>query len=136
MTELKIAINNLVSAINEQSKALYATANKRKTELKVAVTNMEAAAEDLSQFSNILNELRIAVTVTAEQSSYAVTHIDEMLSDMNVYATEVENFDGYCDHCGEEMNVNNPNRFYEEDYVCEQCFDKITAENTNEEKSE
>ena len=136
MTELKIAINNLVSAINEQAKSLYATANKRKAELKAAVANMDAAAEDLSQFSNILNDLRIAVATTAEQSAYAVTHIDEMLSDMNVYDTEVENFDGYCDHCGEEMNINNPNRFHEEDYVCEQCFDKITAENTNEEKSE
>ena len=136
MTELKLAIDNLVSAIKEQAKSLYATANKRKAELKTAVANMDAAAEDLNQFSNILNDLRAAVGITAEQSSYAVTHIDEMLSDMNVYDTEVENFDGYCDCCGEEMNVNHPNRFYEDDYVCEQCFINVTAENTNEEKSE
>lgn len=136
MTELKLAINNLISAINEQAKSLYATANQRKAELKTAVANMDAAAEDLSQFSNTLNELRCAVATTAEQSAYAVTHIDEMLSDMNVYDTEVENFDGYCDHCGKELNVNNPPHFYEEDYVCETCFDNITAENTNEEKSE
>lgn len=128
MTELKLAINNLVSAINEQAKSLYATANQRKAELKAAVVNMNAAAEDLSQFSNIVNELRLAVAEAAEESAYAVTHIDEMLSDMNVYDTEVENFDGYCDRCGEEMNVDNPSCFHEDDYVCESCLDSLTTE--------
>ena len=132
MITIQNAIYDLVNAIEAKADALIATANQRKAELKTAIANMDAAAEDLAELNHTISELHRIYKLGAVLDN-AVVHIDEMLSDMNVYDTAVEKFDGYCDICGEEMSLGNEQHFVNGDYVCESCANAIS---TNEEKSE
>lgn len=132
MITIQNAIYDLVNAIEAKADALIATANQRKAELKAAIANMDAAAEDLAEFNRTISELHRVYKLGAVIDN-AIIHIDEMLSDMNVYDTAVEKFDGYCDFCGEEMSLDNEQHLVGDDYVCESCANAVS---TNEEKSE
>lgn len=131
MITIQNAIQDLVKAIEAKADELISTANQRKAELKTAIANMDAAAEDLAKLNSTISELHKVYKLGAVLDN-AVCHIDEMLSDMNVYETAVEKFDGYCDVCGDELSLDNePHFINDDDYVCENCANAI-----NEEKSE
>ena len=133
MITIQNAIYDLVKAIEEKADALIANANQRKAELKTAIANMDAAAEDLAELNRTITELHKVYKLGAVLDN-TVYHIDEMLGDMNVYETAVEKFDGYCDVCGEELSMDNEPHFIGDDeYVCESCANAVS---TNEEKSE
>lgn len=127
MITIQNAIYDLVNAIEAKADALITTANQRKAELKTAIANMDAAAEDLAELNRVISELHRVYKLGAVLDN-AVIHIDEMLSDMNVYDTAVEKFDGYCDICGEEMSLDNEQHLVGDDYVCTSCANAISEE--------
>lgn len=123
------SIASLIDNIKAATAALYAEANTRKAALAKAVADMQEVENVLDHYTSSLYRLD-EVIHSAEAIEHANTYISEMLMDMNVYDTPVEQFAGYCDECGDEMTINEviltDPRDGEGD-LCESCYDTVTA---------
>ena len=146
----EITMNTILNAIKESVKALtdniqaasakiYEEANIRKEKLAAAIKDMRDIQVAMKQFSTIKDNFADIINICSEME-VSEQYIDEMLSDMNVYESKVETFNGYCDRCGVEMNVGDSMHFLEtNEFICDECFNAIsedTKASESEEKSE
>lgn len=130
LNSLNERIRNLTTAIVETRTALYAEANARKAALQKAILDMDEANTVMTEFVNSTSALADVLDDNAEDMSISTEHITEMLSDMNVYSTNVEEFDGYCDRCGKELSRDDE-QYMDEDmegWICTDCEQALTAE--------
>jgi len=134
LNSLNECIRNITTAIVETRTALYAEANARKTALQKAILDMNEANTVMTEFVNSTSALAEVLDDSAEDMCVSTEHITEMLSDMNVYSSNVEEFDGYCDRCGKELG-RDEEQYMDEDmegWVCTDCERILTAETETE----
>lgn len=139
LNAIKESVKALTDNIQAASAKIYEEANIRKEKLAAAVKDMHDMQVAMNQFATIKDNFADIINICSEME-VAGEFVDEMLSDMNVYESKVETFNGYCDRCGVEMNVGDNMHFNEEDeYICDECWNAMYEEtevSENEEKSE
>lgn len=138
-------MNTILNAIKESAKALtdniqaasakiYEEANIRKEKLAAAVKDMRDMQVIMKQFATIKANFADIINVCSEME-VSEEYVAEMLSDIDVYESKVETFNGYCDHCGVEMNIGDDIQLNEaNEFICAECYKAEASE--NEEKSE
>lgn len=132
LAPIKEAIKSLTTLIKETSAALYAEANVRKEKLAAAVHDMNEVNAQMKEFAGMLDDLADIVPICGDME-VASEFVTEMLSDMNVFETNVESFNGYCDGCGIEMTDNDECHCTENDeFVCTSCWEEMTAVDEDE----
>lgn len=139
LNSIKASVQALANNIKVASAKIYEEANIRKEKLAAAVKDMHDIQMTMKQFATIKDNFADIVNVCSEME-VSEEYVDEMLSDMDVFESKVETFNGYCDHCGAEMNLGDNIRFNDEnEFICEECWNAANAEaeaSENEEKSE
>lgn len=122
---LTSALDTVRIAAEDIRKQLYTEANERKENLRRAIADMEEASDIMSEFSDHMFALSGECEEIADDMSISAEHIDEMISDMNVYVASVEAFEGYCDKCGSEMLASD-DVFVDDDNlcVCVNCYNR------------
>lgn len=144
-------MNTILNAINESVKALtdniqaasakiYEEANIRKEKLAAAIKDMRDIQVTMKQFASVRDGFVDIINICSEME-VSTEYIEDMLSDMNVYESKVETFNGYCDQCGVEMNVGDDIHLSDDnEFICDECWDAMCSreveDSDNEEKSE
>ena len=122
---LTSALETVFVTANDIRTQLYTEANERKENLRRAIADMEEAADTLTNFSSKIFILSEKLENMAEDASISAEHIDDMLTDMNVYTATVEAFDGYCEECGSEILVTDGTFVNDEGLgVCINCYNR------------
>ena len=121
LASLNESVISFIQSIKDTANALYAEANKRKADLDIALTNMQEANDCLLDFSTALAPLE-EITEISCIAAEAAEYVSEMIEDMYVFDAPIEEFDGYCDSCGEELLRSSPLYINESNaYICEDC---------------
>ena len=102
MTEIKAAISNLVSVINSTATSLLKTANTRKEALAQAEIELYRSYVDINDFVKSIEELS-KIGLLSGTMLRANDNIKELLDDIQIFESNVEDFDGYCEKCGVEI---------------------------------
>lgn len=121
LTSLNETVASFVQSIKDTASALYAKSNQRKEELATAIRNMQEASDCLYCFSEALAPLN-EIAEIGDIAEEAAEYVAEMAEDMYVFEAPVEEFDGYCSNCGDELLRSTPLFVNEaDDYICEDC---------------
>jgi len=126
LTKLKEALAALLPLIDETRIAIYAEANKRKQALIAAVADMQEAKDAMHDFVDLAGSFADCAESNAIDMNISEDYVNEMLSDINVFQTPIEQFDDYCEQCGKEM-TRDEEQYMDEDgngFMCEAC-DKL-----------
>lgn len=102
MTELKAAISDIVSVINSTATNLLKSANERKEALAKAEIELYRSYVEINDFVGAIEELS-KIGLLSGTMLRANDNIKELLDDIQIFESKVEEFDGYCDKCGVEI---------------------------------
>lgn len=140
LNAIKESVKALTDNIQAASAKIYEEANIRKEKLAAAIKDMRDVQATMKQFASVKDNFVDIINICSD-AEVSTEYIEEMLSDMNVYESKIETFNGYCDHCGVEMNMEDDIHIVDEnEFICEKCWNamcRTEVENSeNEEKSE
>ena len=130
MTNLSTAIANLITALNETRDSIYAEANANKDALLAARNAMATSQLKMNEYVDTVAMLANVADELSEDMNVSADHIDEMLTDMDIFTLPIERFDGYCDICGKELDIDEE-QFMDEDcdgWICTECEKTIHPE--------
>ena len=130
LTPLVTAIEALIATMNSTRTAIYDEANARKAALAKAVADMQEAKAVMSEFVVATDMLADAAGEFQNDMDVSVTHVGAMVSDMDVFETPIEKFDGLCDKCGKEM-TRDEDQYMDWDgdgFVCSKCEHELHPE--------
>ena len=139
LNSIKASVKALVDNMQAASAKIYEEANLRKERLATAVKDMRDMQVVMKQFATIGENFADIINICSEMGE-SEAYIAEMVSDMDVYESKVETFNGYCDHCGVEMNIGDDIHIDDaNEFICAECWKEAEANaeiSENEEKSE
>lgn len=137
LNAIKESVKALTDNIQAASAKIYEEANIRKEKLAAAIKDMRDVQATMKQFASVKDNFVDIINICSDVE-VSTEYIEEMLSDMNVYESAVETFNGYCDHCGVEMNMEDDIHIVDEnEFICEKCWNATEVEESeSEEKSE
>ena len=105
-TNILEAMNNLLTAMNEEHIRLVAESNAQADEARALAARVQNTIEQHEELSSIMDEITKTMVVKRDGMTTATANIKEALSALNdaeVPLCAVEEFEGYCSKCGEEL---------------------------------
>lgn len=130
MTNLNTAITNLITALKETRDAIYAEANANKDALLAARNAMAASHLKMNEYVDTVAMLANVADELSEDMNVSAEYVDEMLADIDIFTLPLERFDGICDICGKELDIDEE-QFMDEDadgWICAECEKTIHPE--------
>ena len=130
MTNLHNAITNLITALNETRDAIYAEANANKDALLAARNAMAASHTKMNEYVDAVAMLANVADELSEDMNVSAEHVGVMLYDMDIFTLPIERFDGICDICGKELDIDEE-QFMDEDcdgFICAACDKELHPE--------
>ena len=130
VSPLATIIESLIETMNSVRAGLYVEANARKAALAKAVADMQEARAVMNEFVASTAIIADAANEFSEDMEQSCSHIHTMLSDMDVFETPIEDFDGLCEVCGKELRRDEEQYIDEDDngFICVECERKLYPE--------
>lgn len=128
-TNIKLAIANLVEAIDAATDSLLEKANQYKTDYVNALRNLSDTNAQMQGLFEAIDELQ-DISEPMSKLSRASDNITEIVADGEVFTSNIEDFESFCAECGKELcyfdeyEVSDGNEI-----VCEDCVNKNENEN-------
>jgi uncharacterized coiled-coil protein SlyX len=127
-TNIRTALDNLLTALNDTMTDLVGTANEQRKELLALYGRMQATNADLIEFGSIVGEAGAAMLDIEEMCEDVASKVQSVL-ECGVDETPVANYEdfvGFCEDCGSEILVG-------EEYDCDgdgelMCADCLDTE--------
>ena len=130
MTNLHNAITALITALNETRDTIYAEANANKDALLAARNAMATSQLKMNEYVDTVAMLANVADELSEDMNVSAENVGVMLSDMDIFALPIERFDGICDICGKELDIDEE-QFMDEDgdgFICAACDKELHPE--------
>lgn len=105
-TNIRTALNQLITSIEGICSEIRTTANEQRRELIALTARMNDTRKDLGTLADITDEA--ACTLADISDLCAETHdkIGDVLAGEEIPECDYEDFIGYCDSCGAPISVN------------------------------
>lgn len=130
------AMNALITAMNEEHIRLVAESNAQAEEARLLVARVQNTIAHHEELTAVIGEAAKQLTTKQTAMETATSNIKDALSILNdgeIPMCAVEQFEGYCAQCGEELTTGGAWEYDEGgEPVCAVCREKQTPEETEE----
>ena len=126
-TNIREALDNLLTALDSATADLVGTANEQRKELLALYGRMQATNADLHEFGSMVGEAGAAmldIEEMCEDVAFKVQNVLEGGID-ETPATNYEDFVGFCETCGDEILVGEEYSYDgdgDDGFVCGDCL--------------
>ena len=125
-TNIREALDNLLSVLDSATADLVGTANEQRKELLALYGRMQATSADLIEFGSIVGEAGAAMLDIEELCEDVASKVQNVIENGIDEAPIVnyEDFVGFCETCGDEIMVGEEYSYDGDNgFVCGSCLD-------------
>ena len=130
------AMTNFFSAMSAEHDALIAESNAQAEEARSLIARVQTTISKHEELTSVMGMVSQKVEEKYCGMQSATSNIKEALVDLNeseIPMCAVEQFEGYCEKCGEELTAENPWAFGAGGAaLCATCFEEETVEDEAE----
>jgi hypothetical protein len=125
LTNIRTALDNLLSVLGDATADLFNTANEQRRELLSLYSRMHRTDADLIEFGSMVGEAGAAMLDIGDRCEDVVTKAQSAIEGgiSETPGVDYEDFVGFCEVCGKEILADEEYSFDSGDYVCADCFD-------------
>jgi hypothetical protein len=124
-TNIRTALDNLLTALDTTMDGLMGTANEQRKELLALYGRMQATNADLLEFGSIVGEAGAAMLDIEEMCEDVATKVQNVIEGGldETPVADYEDFVGFCETCGNEILVSEEyDRDGDGELVCADCL--------------
>ena len=127
-TNLRTALDNLVSEVAVATKGIIADANTLRKEYIDIQHRMNENRIDLIEFADIVGHTADCLEVLAGDALYVSDLVSDVLLDGEAPECNYEDFVGYCDACGTTIKKGDEYVVEDDAHLCADCAHIETAD--------